>query len=140
MIFFYSWVFSRDFKISKFWVWGAWIRDIVETIFVKIRDRRTFFFAFTCHKLEYEGLVSTKMKSFFRWFLFISYFLWINNMIWAITKIPSVTRRCRYRCDTKFRSPLQPVLWKLESWSFGSRSLLGQLDVPYAQNFEIRHL
>jgi hypothetical protein len=38
----------------------------------------------------------------------------------------------------KFVSTLAQSLWKLESWNFGSRSLLGQLDVPHTQNFEIQ--
>jgi hypothetical protein len=37
----------------------------------------------------------------------------------------------------KFVSTLAQSLWKLESWNFDSRSLLGQLDVPHTQNFEI---
>jgi hypothetical protein len=37
----------------------------------------------------------------------------------------------------KFVSTLAQSLWKLESWNFGSRSLLGQLDVPHAQKFDL---
>jgi hypothetical protein len=37
----------------------------------------------------------------------------------------------------KFVPRLQPRPWDLESWNFGSRSLLGQLDAPPTQNFEI---
>jgi hypothetical protein len=38
----------------------------------------------------------------------------------------------------KFVSTLAQSLWKLESWNFGSRSLLVQLDVRHTQNFEIQ--
>jgi hypothetical protein len=38
----------------------------------------------------------------------------------------------------KFVSTLAQSLLLLESWHFGSRSLLGQLDVPHTQNFEIQ--
>jgi hypothetical protein len=67
-------------------------------------------------------------------------FLWINNMIWAIKNFPSITRRCRRRRrrrSHKFVSHLQLPPYELESWNSGSRSHLGQLDVPYTQNLEI---
>jgi hypothetical protein len=57
-----------------------------------------------------------------------------KNMIWAIKMFLSVTRRCR---SQKFVPHLQPPPYKLESWNFGSRSILGQLDVPHT--FEIWH-
>jgi hypothetical protein len=47
-------------------------------------------------------------------------------MIWAKKNFPSVTSRCW----TKFVSTLAQSLCKLERWNFGSRSLLGLLDVP----------
>jgi hypothetical protein len=59
-------------------------------------------------------------------------------MIWAKNKIPYVMRRGRCHCKTKFVSCLQPPPQKLESWNFGSRSLLGQLDALHTQNFEIQ--
>jgi hypothetical protein len=77
--------------------------------------------------MEYEGSIG------FETGLFIA-----KNMIWE-KKNPSVTRRRRRRCDTKFVPRLQPPSWRLESWNFGYRSLLGQL-APHTQNFEIWHL
>jgi hypothetical protein len=38
----------------------------------------------------------------------------------------------------KFVSTLAQSLLMLESWNFGPWSLLGQLDVPHTQNFEIQ--
>jgi hypothetical protein len=32
---------------------------------------------------------------------------------------------------------IQKLPWKLESWNFGSRTILGQLDALHTQNFEI---
>jgi hypothetical protein len=60
-------------------------------------------------------------------------------MIWAKKKIPSVTRRSRCRRSQKFVPHPQPPPYKLESWNFGSRNILGQLDVPHTQNFEFWH-
>jgi hypothetical protein len=40
--------------------------------------------------------------------------------------------------NAKFVPRLQPRAEVLESWNFGSRSLLGQLDVLHTQNFEIQ--
>jgi hypothetical protein len=53
-------------------------------------------------------------------------------------KNPSVTRRRRRRRWQKFVPRLQPRPQDLESWNFGFRILLGQLDVLHTQNFEVQ--
>jgi hypothetical protein len=45
---------------------------------------------------------------------------------------------CHHAPLPKSVATLAQSLWKLESWNFGSRSLLDQLDVPHTQNFEIQ--
>jgi hypothetical protein len=64
--------------------------------------------------------------------------LFIKTCFERKKKFPSVTRRCRCRCKTKFVSILQFPPYKFESWIFGSQSLLGQLDALHTQNFEIQ--
>jgi hypothetical protein len=59
--------------------------------------------------MEYEGsigLATGKKNFFFAYFHFLG--LFSHNMIWAIKNFPSVTRRYRCRCKTKFVSRLQP--------------------------------
>jgi hypothetical protein len=66
--------------------------------------------------MEYDesiGLVIGKMN-FFMTDFHVLVLLWQKT---AIKKIPSVTRRCRYRCDCrsqKFVPHVQPLPYKLE--------------------------
>jgi hypothetical protein len=89
--------------------------------------------------MEYEGsigFVSRKWKKFIAdfhvWGLFMAKKHDLSEKKISVCPAPLPLE--------KFVSTLAQSLWKLESWNFGFRSLLGQLDVPYTYsefwNFE----
>jgi hypothetical protein len=94
---------------------------------------------FTCHIWNMrEVLVSCREK----WIFFIADFHVLGLfMAWKHELSEKKISVCHAPLPLplqKFVSTLAQSLWQLESWNFGSRSLLGQLDVPYTQNFEIQ--
>jgi hypothetical protein len=128
-------------KIESYPGNSAWQLDFIyrlNHVFLHVKSPKTWKSAiFTCHIWNMREVLvygQEKWKKFIADFHVLGHFMAKKHDL-SEKKNPSVTRRCW----TKFVSTLQKSPWKLESWNFGSRTILGQLDALHTQNFEIWH-